>query len=95
MLTASNPRNEYAATAAPAAIAEKPPAPVIGVADTRDDEWPTRCAMASATNNARISSWNVIRTKLARSATLSPITFNADVMMMNATIHTQNGTPGN
>ena len=95
MLTASKPRNEYAETAAPAAIAAKPPAPVKGVVETSVSEWETRCAIESATKMARMSSWKVINTKLVRSATLSPMMLSVEVMRMNATIHTQNGTPGN
>jgi hypothetical protein len=92
---ASKPRNEYAATAAPAAMAEKPPPPTNGVTDTSDCEPLTRWVIDRITKNSRISSCTVISTKLVRSATFSPMTLSADVRTMYATIHTQNGTPGN
>jgi hypothetical protein len=79
---ASNPRNEYAATAAPAASAEKPPPPVNGVVDASDCEPLTRCVIDRITNSARMSSCTVIRTRLVRSATFSPITLSADVRTM-------------
>ena len=42
-----------------------------------------------------MSNWKVINTKFVRSATLSPMMLSAEVITMNATIHTQGGTPGN
>jgi hypothetical protein len=54
-LMASNPRNEYAATAAPAASAEKPPPPVNGVVETSDCESPTRWVIDRMPKSARMS----------------------------------------
>jgi len=69
VLTASKPRNEYAATAAPAASAENPPSPVNGRSDRSDCESPTRWVIVSTTKITKIKSWKVISTKFVRSAT--------------------------
>ena len=66
VLTASKPRNEYAA---PAASAENPPSPVNGRSDRSDCESPTRWVIVSTTKITKIKSWKVISTKFVRSAT--------------------------
>lgn len=95
VLTASKPRKEYAATAAPAASAENPPSPVKGRTETSDCASPTRWVIVITTKMTRIKSWKAISTKFVRSATLRPMTLSAEVMTMKPTIHTQTGTAGN
>jgi hypothetical protein len=51
--------------------------------------------MDSATNTTSTSTWKAIRMKLARVASLIPITLSTVVRTMNAITNTHIGTDGN
>jgi hypothetical protein len=98
VVTASKPRKEYAAMAAPAAIPETVESPFRnGVTEKRlpTPEPATRERTASRTKKTSTRIWKVIRTAFARCATLIPRTLSTVVRTMKASTHRANGTPGN
>ncbi len=97
VVTASKPRNEYAATAAAPMMLENCAfSPTNGEALTSAPAPSARTtlAMLSTTKIAMTRNWNAMSTKFTRSATLMPTMFSTVVTTMNAMIHTQLGTPG-
>jgi hypothetical protein len=97
VVTASKPRNEYAAMPAPPAMAAIVVPGFTNGAVLNHPPTPSArktCRSESTTNAATTSIWKVIRMKVALSAIRMPTTLRIVVSTMKPTTHSQSGTSG-